>query len=216
MTKTTHYYNPQFFDAPDLKTAADIILFHDSESTQSRWNRETEFLVQLWKEKGFISKNSSGVDFGCGVGRLSRRIIESFEATVIGVDISASMLKFSFDYVASGSFVPMPRSALDRLDLKVDFIVCSWTLQHCPAIQEEIALLKRLLKPGGKLFCLNTYERCIPIEGNPQWLNDGFDILNSLQENFYELELGKLPEDVTSKVIRDISWWGIFTTKDNR
>src|SRR4051812_42779645 len=66
------YYNPQFFDAPDLKTAADIILGHDSESTQSRWVRETDYLIRFWKEKQMIAQGSSGVDFGCGIGRLSR------------------------------------------------------------------------------------------------------------------------------------------------
>ena len=113
----------------------------DSEGAESRWKKETSYLAQLWQEKNLLKAGSTAVDFGCGIGRLSKTMIESFNATVIGVDISLSMLRYALQYVASTNFVAMPRPALDKLNVQVDFAASVWVLQHCPFIEEEVAEL---------------------------------------------------------------------------
>ena len=75
------------------------------------------------------------VDFGCGVGRLTRALAAHY-AEVIGVDIAASMIAQASElnaHVANARFVENTQARLDFLESgSVDFIYSTITLHHSP------------------------------------------------------------------------------------
>jgi SAM-dependent methyltransferase len=94
------------------------------------------------------------LDFGCGVGRLSRALAARY-AQVIGVDISPSMLAHARELHAQCTnlrFVENATSALDFLASgSVDLVYSVITLHHMPASLQlgYIAEFLRVLAPGG-------------------------------------------------------------------
>lgn len=94
------------------------------------------------------------LDFGCGVGRLTRALAGSFER-VLGVDVASSMLATARDLNADLGNVRFLHNASPRIESvaeqSVDFLYSHITLQHVPT---ELALgyvreFFRLLAPGG-------------------------------------------------------------------
>jgi SAM-dependent methyltransferase len=94
------------------------------------------------------------LDFGCGVGRLSRALASRFER-VTGIDISAPMIEQANRLVAiehpNCSFIVNAKRRLpfpnDRFDLVVSLIV----LQHLPPrlARSYVSEFMRVLRPGG-------------------------------------------------------------------
>ena len=94
------------------------------------------------------------LDFGCGVGRLSRALASRY-AQVIGVDISPSMLAQARTLHAHVDNVRFVENATTQLgfiaDASVDLIYCVITLHHNPAPLQlaYIGEFLRALAPGG-------------------------------------------------------------------
>jgi SAM-dependent methyltransferase len=96
---------------------------------------------------------ATALDFGCGVGRLSRALAEQFE-NVVGVDISSAMLAEARRLNAGRSidFVLNIRPDLSVLaDSSFDFVVSLLVLQHMEPRYGEgyIREFCRLLSPHG-------------------------------------------------------------------
>lgn len=96
----------------------------------------------------------TALDFGCGVGRLSRALAARFEK-VVGVDISHTMLseavRVNFD-IPNLTFNLVNGENLENIpDNSVDFIYSNIALQHSPAKVQENAIndFFRVLVPGG-------------------------------------------------------------------
>lgn len=96
----------------------------------------------------------SALDFGCGVGRLTRALAFRF-AYVTGVDASATMLckarSINGD-LTNIEFVGNSSSGLENVTNKAySFVVSSIVLQHIPPPHAErfISDFLRVLKPGG-------------------------------------------------------------------
>jgi len=94
------------------------------------------------------------LDFGCGVGRLSRALASRF-AKVVGVDISASMLAHARRLNADRPNIEFVENAAPDLrfvaDASVDLVYSVITLQHTPAQLQRgyIAEFMRALAPDG-------------------------------------------------------------------
>ena len=103
-----------------------------------------------------LDKQSPALDFGCGIGRLTRALAEHFPECW-GVDISPTMISLAREF---NHHIPECRFILnekDRLECLDDnyfgFIYTSIVLQHiAPALAARyIAELIRVLKPGGSM-----------------------------------------------------------------
>jgi SAM-dependent methyltransferase len=94
------------------------------------------------------------LDFGCGVGRLSRALASRY-AQVIGVDISPSMLAQARELHAQFPNVRFVENAATSLEFlaaaSVDLVYSVITLHHMPARLQlgYIAEFLRVLAPGG-------------------------------------------------------------------
>jgi ubiquinone/menaquinone biosynthesis C-methylase UbiE len=117
----------------------------------------TKEIDQMLKELAAladISHLKRALDFGCGVGRVSRALAGHF-AFVMGVDISASMIAKARDFnraIGNIEFILNAQPDLGILDDgSVDFIYSNITLQHVPYQLQRAYLQEfcRVLRPGG-------------------------------------------------------------------
>jgi ubiquinone/menaquinone biosynthesis C-methylase UbiE len=119
--------------------------------------KEVDVVLQYVERMGIsIDRASPVLDFGCGVGRLTRALAEYFPECC-GVDISPTMIALAQELNRN---LPQCRFLLnDDATLKgwpdnsFGFIYTSIVLQHIaePYSRKYIAELIRLLKPGGAL-----------------------------------------------------------------
>jgi len=138
-------------------------ILSDPAKRGGRWN-EAEFFALGEAEIAAIEQQCAAlsrprerhlaIDFGCGVGRLTRALASRY-AQVIGVDISPNMLEQARSLNAQFSNVRFVENAQARLeflrDASVDFVYSVITLHHMPPSLQRtyIGEFLRVLAPGG-------------------------------------------------------------------
>lgn len=129
--------------------------------------REIEAVFRYLDRKGIaVTDRSTALDFGCGVGRLTRALASRMDE-VYGVDVSPTMIRLATELNAGQSgrmhFVLNEERDLRRFaDRTFSFIYSSIVLQHVPypASLGYVGEFMRLLKPGGALvFQTPTLDR---------------------------------------------------------
>ncbi len=183
-------YDDRRFLGEDAQALAKIILTGD---TGERWVKETEVFSEMMIRKMGITQDTVLLDYGAGIGRIAKSLIEKTNCSVIGVDISPDMLRESFSYVAHPNFTSMSLNKFQFLvnagKLNVDAAYSIWALQHCdfePAYQTIV----KALPQGAPFFIANTLNRCIPVIPSG-WADDGINIRRRLRDDF------ELTQDVT-------------------
>lgn len=113
------------------------------------------------------------LDFGCGVGRISRALRPHFEAGV-GVDISTRMIELARTHVHDVEFVVNQGPVIAGVpEASVDFIWSHIVLQHIPNGFQRgyLAEFLRLLRPGGLAVFQLPVEIVNPREVRPpRWI----------------------------------------------
>jgi SAM-dependent methyltransferase len=98
--------------------------------------------------------DGEGLDFGCGVGRLTQALARRF-ARCVGVDISPQMIDraVALNRHAHCRYVAHSKTRLPFADESFSFIYSNIVLQHVPARFSEQYLREfvRVLAPGGVL-----------------------------------------------------------------
>jgi SAM-dependent methyltransferase len=104
---------------------------------------------------GYPKQRRVALDFGCGIGRLSRALCRRVEV-VYGLDAAATMIERAMEVNRD---CPACRFSLHRdadlrsfADGSVDLVLCLLVLQHLPerrAIDTYLAEFVRILSPGG-------------------------------------------------------------------
>jgi SAM-dependent methyltransferase len=191
--EVTLRYFPEVFDVPDVERAKDIILTYEGPGadTETRWTVETPYVMELVQAALSLRSDMIVLDYGCGIGRLAKTMIETSGCSVIGIDISPSMRALAAAYVGSERFVAVSPSLLDsmvRCGLRVNAAISVWVLQHCQNPEDDIDRVSRSLAPAGNFFVLNMHVRAIPVideAGNMHWGADEFDVAQRLRETFH-------------------------------
>jgi ubiquinone/menaquinone biosynthesis C-methylase UbiE len=105
----------------------------------------------------YIDRTLPALDFGCGVGRLTRAIAEYFPECC-GVDVSPTMINMAQELNHDRPHCYFQLNESTRLkglqDNYFGFIYTSLVLQHIaqPCSHQYIAEFMRVLKPGGALI----------------------------------------------------------------
>jgi len=202
-------YNPDIFSVGDVAAAKAIILT-DEEGVDSgtRWQIETPYLAELIGQELAPRPEQVVVDYGCGIGRLAKEMIERFGCTVIGVDISANMRALAAAYVGSERFFACAPVMLDELvarGLRADAAIAVWVLQHCFAPADDVERLRAALVHGGRLLVVNNRDRAVPtVESN--WVHDGIDIRALLESRFKPQTHGRLDPARVTQTVTDFSF----------
>jgi SAM-dependent methyltransferase len=109
-----------------------------------------------------ISKHVIGnkaIDFGCGTGR-SSRFLKKLDFDVIGIDISNDMLEKARKLDISGDYQLVSDGTYSHLGLnKFDLVQSIFTFDNIPGWENRTNILiglRNLLKPNGKMICLDA------------------------------------------------------------
>ncbi len=137
----------------------------DPKKKDNKWNSteffqsgetEIENVFSKLKEFGSVLTFDVALDFGCGIGRLSRALAKKFEK-VIAVDLSSSMLneaRRANHHVESIDFLHNTSEDLTIIPSNsIDFLYSNIVLQHMPRNRQIIFIREfcRVLHPGGIL-----------------------------------------------------------------
>jgi SAM-dependent methyltransferase len=211
-------YFPSIFDVRDIESAKAIILTDEGPGadTMRRWALETPYVSALIAEQLSLKQGDLLLDYGCGVGRLARPLIEQTGCDVIGVDISASMRALASTYVNDERFTCVSPAQFDALvakGLRVDATIAVWVLQHCLEPTEDVARIWRGLRPDGRAFILNMRQRAVPtVEAGDRvshfhWVTDGKDVSAILRDSFAVDAEGEVDVDVVPNTADAGSFW---------
>lgn len=171
----------------------------DPRKKGKRWDTEEFYSTGTVQIDGIIADLGSiisprrgvALDFGCGAGRLSRRLSAYFR-TVIAVDASSIMLDLARKNNADYSNIRFIQNTEDHLhiidDESVDFIYSDMTLQHLPAVfqQKYIAEFCRILSPDGVLVFQTPSHNDFTLKGIAHFLL-GNRVLNLYRRQMYGL-----------------------------
>lgn len=181
-------YIKEAFDVTTFDQAKNVVLSDDPKDPK-KFDKETEHLVDIIKNFDILSNESTVLDFGCGMGRVSKKIIETFDCKVIGVDISESMLTFAKLYVAKPKQFVTCQNYVGTST--VDMCMSTFVLQHVQDPEKEIDNIYNSLKPNGYLVLTNEHKRFVPSGVDQQnyvvWQDDGFDVYGKIATCFKEI-----------------------------
>lgn len=189
-------YYPEIFDAPDLTSAKEIILTPEGPGadTESRWAVETPYVLELITNALGLTPEMVVLDYGCGIGRMAKAMIDASGCSVIGIDISPNMRAMASDYVQSDRFLAVSPQQFDMMvgaGLQVDAAISIWVLQHCYAPADDIERIRGGLTVDGRAFILNMPKRAVPAVLDQAdsatdfiWASDGIDVASLLRESF--------------------------------
>ncbi len=118
---------------------------------------EIEAVMRKAQAMGYPKSLDRALDFGCGVGRLTRAMAVRF-GEAVGVDISASMVEQARVVNESVENCSFRVNVVDNLaifdDASFDLIYSNIVLQHVPradVVEAYVGEFVRLLRPGGLL-----------------------------------------------------------------
>lgn len=174
-------YIKEVFDVGTFEHAKHVVLTSDPNDPE-KFQRETNFLVDTIKAQDFISltENSTVLDFGCGMGRVAKELIKTFNCKVIGLDISPSMLQYAKLYAAS--LTKFEGTQQYSVPESVDIALSILVLQHAENPAKEIDNIISVLKPGGIFILLNENKRFVPGDVDKNrfvvWKDDNFDVFS--------------------------------------
>jgi malonyl-CoA O-methyltransferase len=103
------------------------------------------------------------LDVGCGSGRYMLHARGRGAARVTGVDLSPPMLRraatelAAFPSGAEAELVQGSLAALPAADAQADLTVCALVIGHLENLQQPLAELRRVTRPGGTLLCSDVH-----------------------------------------------------------
>lgn len=191
-------YVKEVFDAQTLEYAKHVVLTSNPHDP-NKFVRETDSFINTIGK--YLTEDSTVLDFGCGMGRISKELVSRFKTNVIGVDISTNMLTFAKLYVRDPDKFTTYTN-YNKAD-SIDTAICTFVLQHVEDPAAEIKNLASVLKTDGIFILVNENERLVPSDITTDnfivWNNDKFDVFAEVEK--YMVCIEKLPYCNTDKFI---------------
>jgi SAM-dependent methyltransferase len=211
------YYPDVFENVVDLEHAKRLTVTREGDLTSEvRWEIETKFTIDTLLKFVSLNETSLVLDYGCGVGRLSKSLIERIDCSVVGVDMSAKMRLLATEYVDQPCFEACSSDELRTSVMRFDCGIAAWVLQHCVAPWLDIALIAEVLKPKAYFLVLGTISRKIPIRAPDDktlcWMDDGLDVRELTLKCFDLVEQGTFTAPELAQ-LNNGNYWAIYQRK---
>jgi len=136
--------------------------------------------INLLKENLDIKPENKVLEFGCGCGDFTNKVLEvvSEKTLVYGIDVSEAQIKVAQDNIKkpNARFIVDSCTRTSFEDNYFDFVIGKSILHHLD-IDDAIREIKRVLKPSGRMFFVE------PNLLNPQqWLQYNVPIIRKLNQ----------------------------------
>jgi SAM-dependent methyltransferase len=175
--------NPAMFRKLETKTVcgtADIKehfdrYAHEYREQHGAADRLLEYRLGLIRKHGQLSASDVVLDVGCGNGHHLMAIAGEIKRG-IGIDLSSGMIEVAQTNLASSgwqdklSFLAENGEALSAVpDNSIDLAMCIGAFEHICDKASMLSGVHRVLKPGGRFFCLTPhggflwYRRVAPL-----------------------------------------------------
>lgn len=107
---------------------------------------------------GMLAQYPTGValDAACGTGRHAV-YLASLGHEVVGVDLSPEMVEFAKAKAPSARFEVGDITALSLPANSVDLVVCTLALTHFSRLEEPLAEIARVVRPGGRVVLSDVH-----------------------------------------------------------
>ena len=159
-------YDAEVFSVSDIDAAKRIIITPSADmGTAERWEAETPYLAGLLGEAMDIRPGQLVIDYGCGIGRLAKALIERFDCMILGVDSSGDMRALATGYVDSAAFSVLSRRVLEGMaqrGLRADAAFSVSVLQHCLRPDQDIRVIASALRGAAPVSVVNLHRRAVP------------------------------------------------------
>jgi ubiquinone/menaquinone biosynthesis C-methylase UbiE len=147
-------------------------ILSDPEKKFGKWNKEEFFrdgrreanrVTTMCHENGISVSPGEMLDFGCGVGRMTRAFSEYFRSSV-GIDVSGKMVELAIKFNSDRpecEFIASASADLPFADATFDFVFSVLVLQHLPKKSMILGYLSefiRVAKNGGVIVFQLTNE----------------------------------------------------------
>ena len=181
-------YISQIFTPTSLEHAKNICLTPD-QNDPNKFVLETNFFINFLKENKLVLQETNVADFGCGMGRVSKQLIEQIGCNVVGFDISYPMLLAAKHYISSDKFVikKYNKNIKEYYTEQFDVVISSFVLQHSEHPELDINFIKNSLKADGVFILINEAKRFVPVDieqNNVVWHDDGIVIKDIVSKYF--------------------------------
>jgi ubiquinone/menaquinone biosynthesis C-methylase UbiE len=120
-------------------------------------DREAQRVMAMCQSNNIPVTRGSLLDFGCGVGRMTRAFSKFFESCT-GIDVSENMVSLARNYHAECThcqFVASQTAALPFPDRSFDAVFSVLVLQHLPTKESILGYIRefiRVVKDGGPVI----------------------------------------------------------------
>lgn len=160
------------FEHRNIHRARRSILWHDD------WGLATRATLSILQELGVIKDGQLVIDYGCGIGRITRALLEEYNLQrVLAVDRAVEMRRHALSYIPRDYFDEGKVQLLSDAELlrlegtlsgKVDVLLFIEVFHHIPepVLDNLIPDLLGMLAPGGRAFVLGNQVLDVDAQGN--------------------------------------------------
>ncbi len=126
-----------------------------------RWRRRLVSVMEI-PERGSI------LDLGCGTGKLTRLIANKVNnGKILGIDLTPEMIEIARNRLPAEykNTVDFSLGAGEDLDLpsdSFDVVTSAFTLRNVDDLKKVISEMRRVVKPGGKVYSLELAKPNFP------------------------------------------------------
>ena len=128
-----------------------------SANVDIRWRRRV--VRKLYPQ---LRSDAKVLDVGCGTGDLSIELFEKIGAQVTGIDFCRPMLELAQAKAPHLRFVEGDALRLPFSDAAFDCVTAGFALRNLASVEQGLAELHRVLKPGGVVAVLEFSQPTVP------------------------------------------------------
>ena len=128
-----------------------------SANIDTRWRRRV-----VRKLQRHLRSDAKILDVGCGTGDLSIELFEKTGAQVTGIDFCRPMLELASAKAPHVRFIEGDALRLPFADATFDCVTIGFALRNLASVEQGLAELRRVLKPGGMLAVLEFSQPTVP------------------------------------------------------